>query len=152
MAGRAQARARDGSGRCGRGPPGSAGTTSRRGRQIIRRTQAQAASALPGIRGLAFLGFPLHPAGRPSDERAEHLFDIEVPMLFLQGTRDKLADLSLLERLTRRLGARASLQLFQNADHSFRLPAHSRGKDAEVRREMMDALASWTFRVISHRE
>jgi len=115
-------------------------------------SQAQAASALPGIRGLAFLGFPLHPAGRPSDERAEHLFDIEVPMLFLQGTRDKLADLSLLERLTRRLGARASLQLFQNADHSFRLPARSRGKDAEVRREMMDALASWTFRVISHRE
>src|SRR5262249_18525932 len=71
-------------------------------------SQAQAASAVPGICGLAFLGFPLHPAGRPSDERAEHLFDIEVPMLFLQGTRDKLADLSLLERLTRRLGARAS--------------------------------------------
>jgi predicted alpha/beta-hydrolase family hydrolase len=115
-------------------------------------SQAQAASPLPGVRGLAFLGFPLHPAGRPSDERAEHLFDIEVPMLFLQGTRDNLADLSLLERLTRRLGTRASLQLFQNADHSFRLPAHSGGKDAEVRREMMDALASWTFRVISHRE
>jgi alpha-beta hydrolase superfamily lysophospholipase len=75
-----------------------------------------------------------------------------VPMLFLQGTRDKLADLSLLERLTRRLGTRASLQLFQNADHSFRLPARSGGKDAEVRREMMDALANWAFRVISHRE
>jgi predicted alpha/beta-hydrolase family hydrolase len=115
-------------------------------------SQAQAASALPGVRGLAFLGFPLHPAGRPSDERAEHLFDIEVPMLFLQGTRDQLADLSLLERLTRRLGARSSLQLFADADHSFRLRARSGAKDAEIRREMMDALANWTFRVISPRE
>src|SRR5205823_13324259 len=76
-------------------------------------SQAQAASALPGVRGLAFLGFPLHPAGRPSDERAEHLLKIEVPMLFLQGTRDKLADLGLLQRVTQHLGARASLQLFR---------------------------------------
>ena len=68
-------------------------------------SQAQAASPLPGVRGLAFLGFPLHPAGRPSDERAAHLFDVEVPMLFLQGTRDALADLELLQPLARRLGA-----------------------------------------------
>src|SRR5947209_9769972 len=68
-------------------------------------SQAQALSPLPGVRGLAFLGFPLHPAGRPSDARAEHLFEVEVPMLFLQGSRDKLADLELLQRLTARLGA-----------------------------------------------
>jgi predicted alpha/beta-hydrolase family hydrolase len=115
-------------------------------------SQAQAASALPGVRGLAFLGFPLHPAGRPSDERAEHLLKIEVPMLFLQGTRDKLADLGLLQRVTQRLGARVSLQLFRNADHSFRVPGRSAAKDAEVRCDMMDALAAWTFAVISRRD
>jgi predicted alpha/beta-hydrolase family hydrolase len=115
-------------------------------------SQAQAASALPGVRGLAFLGFPLHPAGRPSDERAEHLLKIEVPMLFLQGTRDKLADLGLLQRVTQRLGARASLQLFRNADHSFRVPGRGAAKDAEVRCDMMDALAAWTFAVISRRD
>ena len=85
-------------------------------------SQAQAASPLPGVRGLAFLGFPLHPAGRPSDARAEHLFEVEVPMLFLQGSRDKLADLELLQRLIARLGERASLRLMQDADHSFRVP------------------------------
>jgi predicted alpha/beta-hydrolase family hydrolase len=115
-------------------------------------SQAQAVSALAGIRGLAFLGFPLHPAGRPSDVRAEHLFEIEVPMLFLQGTRDRLADLRLLQRLTGRLGARASLQLLQDADHSFRVPARGGRKDADVRREMMDTFADWTFSVISRRE
>jgi predicted alpha/beta-hydrolase family hydrolase len=114
-------------------------------------SQAQAASALPGVRGLAFLGFPLHPAGRPSEERAEHLFKVEVPMLFLQGTRDRLADLGLLQRLTQRLGARASLQLFQDADHSFRVPARAVRNDAEVRREMMDALVDWTFSMSSRR-
>jgi predicted alpha/beta-hydrolase family hydrolase len=112
-------------------------------------SQAQAASALPGVRGLAFLGFPLHPAGRPSDERGQHLLAIELPMLFLQGTRDKLADVRLLQGLTQRLGARASLQLFENADHSFRVPGRGGAKDVEVRREMMDALAVWTFSVIS---
>jgi uncharacterized protein len=115
-------------------------------------SQAQAASALPGVRGLAFLGFPLHPAGRPSEERAEHLFKVEVPMLFLQGTRDRLADLGLLQRLTRRLGARASLHLFQDADHSFRVPARAGRNDAEVRCEMMDALTDWTFSVSSRRD
>jgi predicted alpha/beta-hydrolase family hydrolase len=115
-------------------------------------SQAQAASPLPGVRGLAFLGFPLHPAGQPSDERAEHLFEVEVPMLFLQGTRDKLAELGLLQRLTERLGARASLQLFQDADHSFRVPARAGRKDADVRSEMMDTLAAWTVSVISRRD
>jgi predicted alpha/beta-hydrolase family hydrolase len=106
---------------------------------------------LPGVRGLAFLGFPLHPAGRPSDERGEHLFAVEVPMLFLQGSRDKLAVLDLLLRLIERLGERASLQLIQDADHSFRVPARAGRKDADVKRDMMDALAGWTLSVISRR-
>ncbi len=112
-------------------------------------SQAQAASPLPGVQGLVFLGFPLHPAGRPSDERAEHLLDVQVPMLFLQGTRDALADLALLAPVTQRLGKRASLRLVQDADHSFHVPARSGRKDADVRREMLDALAAWTLSVIS---
>ena len=112
-------------------------------------SQAQASSPLPGVRGLAFLGFPLHPAGRPSDERAEHLFAIEVPMLFLQGGRDKLADLGLLQRLMERLGERASLRLLPDADHSFRVPAGAGRNDADVKRDMMDALAAWILSVIS---
>ena len=111
-------------------------------------SQTQAASALPGVRGLVFLGFPLHPAGRPSEERAVHLFHVEVPMLFLQGTRDRLADLGLLERLMERLGPRASLRLVQDADHSFRVPARA---DAVVKREMMDAMAEWIFAPVSRR-
>jgi predicted alpha/beta-hydrolase family hydrolase len=108
-------------------------------------SQTLAASALPGVRGLVFLGFPLHPAGRPSEERAVHLFHVEVPMLFLQGTRDRLADLGLLERLMERLGTRASLRLVQDADHSFRVPARA---DAVVKGEMMDAVAEWIFALI----
>ncbi len=115
-------------------------------------SQAQAASPLAGVRGLAFLGFPLHPAGRPSDERAHHLFDVEVPMLFLQGTRDALADLQLLQPLTERLGARALLRLFQNADHSFHVPARTGRTDADILSEMLDALAAWTLSAISHRD
>ncbi len=106
-------------------------------------SQAQAASPLPGVRGLAFLGFPLHPAGRPADDRGSHLFEVHVPMLFLQGDRDELADQQLLRRLIERLGARATLRLFQDADHSFHVPARTGRKDAEVRSEMLDALASW---------
>jgi uncharacterized protein len=106
-------------------------------------SQAQAKSALPGVRGLAFLGFPLHPAGRPSDDRAEHLFDVRIPMLFLQGTRDALAERSLLEPLVDLLGKRATLKLFEDADHSFHVPAKTGRKDAEVRSEMLDALAAW---------
>ena len=106
-------------------------------------SQAQAASPLPGVRGLAFLGFPLHPAGKPSNQRGAHLFDVNVPMLFLQGTRDALADLALLRPLVERLAPRASLRLFDEADHSFHVPARSGRKDAEVRAEMLDALAAW---------
>jgi predicted alpha/beta-hydrolase family hydrolase len=95
-------------------------------------SQAQADSPLPGVRGLAFLGFPLHPAGRPSDERAKHLFEVEVPMRFVQGGRDALADVELLQSLVTQLGAHASLQLLPGAGHSF-----------PVREETMDALAVW---------
>lgn len=110
-------------------------------------SQAQAASPVPGVRGIAFLGFPLHPAGRPSDERGKHLFDVQVPMLFMQGTRDELADLQLLRPLVNELGPRATLKLFPDADHSFHAPARTGRKDADVRAEMLDALAGWIDRV-----
>jgi len=110
-------------------------------------SQAQAASPLPGVRGLAFVGFPLHPAGQPSDERAVHLADVQVPLLFLQGTRDELADLPLLARLAERLGPRATLTLFDEADHSFHVPARTGRKDADVRAEMADALAGWVAKI-----
>ena len=106
-------------------------------------SQAQAASPLPGVHGLVLLGFPLHPAGRPSDERGRHLFDVQIPMLFLQGTRDDLASLELVEPLCQQLGARATLKLFQDADHSFHVPARTGRKDSEVRVELLDALAEW---------
>jgi hypothetical protein len=110
-------------------------------------SQAQAAAPIPGVRGLALLGFPLHPAGRPSDERGRHLSDVRVPMLFLQGTRDALADLALLRPLTERLGDLASLRLFEEADHSFHVPARTGRRDADVRTEMLDALAAWILTV-----
>jgi predicted alpha/beta-hydrolase family hydrolase len=110
-------------------------------------SQAQAAAPLPAVRGVAFLGFPLHPAGKPSDERARHLSDVRVPMLFLQGTRDALADLALLRPVIERLGNRASLQVFDDADHSFHVPARSGRRDADVRRELLDALAAWILTV-----
>lgn len=111
-------------------------------------SQAQAVSPLPNVRGLAFFGFPLHPAGKPSDERAEHLFDVQIPMLFLQGTRDTLADTKLLKGVFKGLGKRATLHLYDDADHSFHVPARSGRKDADVRREMLDAFAEWTWSVI----
>jgi uncharacterized protein len=106
-------------------------------------SQAQAASPLPGVRGLVFLGFPLHAAGKPSDERGKHLFDVKIPMLFLQGMRDDLADLTLLQPLVAGLGPRATLKLFRDADHSFHVPARTGRKDAEVRDELSDAFADW---------
>jgi len=106
-------------------------------------SQAQASSPLPGVRGLAFLGFPLHPAGKPSDERAAHLADVRIPLLFLQGTRDELADLALLRPLIERLGSHAKLVVFADGDHSFHVPARSGRKDADVLDELADALAAW---------
>jgi predicted alpha/beta-hydrolase family hydrolase len=108
-------------------------------------SQAQAISPLPGVRGLVFLGFPLHPPGKPSNERAKHLFDVNIPMLFLQGTRDEFADLKLLEPLGQQLGSRATLRLFQDADHSFHVPARTGRKDSEVRAELLDAMAEWVM-------
>jgi len=106
-------------------------------------SQAQAAAPLPRVGGLAFLGFPLHPAGRPSRDRGEHLFDVAIPMLFLQGTRDALAELPQIEPLCRALGARATLRLFPDADHSFHVLARRGRTDSEVRGEMLDALSAW---------
>jgi uncharacterized protein len=110
-------------------------------------SQAQAASPLSGVRGLVFLGFPLHPAGKPSNERAKHLSDVGIPMLFLQGTRDELAELSLLEPVCETLGARTTLKLFPEADHSFHVPARTGRKDAEVRIEVLDAMADWIGKI-----
>jgi predicted alpha/beta-hydrolase family hydrolase len=106
-------------------------------------SQAQAVQPLPGVRGIAFLGFPLHPAGKPSDERASHLLELDLPMLFLQGTRDELADVGLVRALAERLGPRATLQLFDDADHSFHVPARSGRNDMQVLSQMLDALAAW---------
>lgn len=106
-------------------------------------SQAQAASPLPKVRGLAFLGFPLHPAGRPSDERGHHLFQVKIPMLFIQGTCDALADTVLLEALVQQLGSRATLKLLPDADHSFHVPARTGRTDTDIRSELLDDLATW---------
>jgi len=106
-------------------------------------SQAQASAALPGVRGLAFLGFPLHPPKQPSPTRAEHLRKVDVPMLFLQGTRDELADLTLLKPVIEELGPRATLHTIADADHSFHVLARSGRKDADVLGEVLDALGAW---------
>jgi predicted alpha/beta-hydrolase family hydrolase len=111
-------------------------------------SQAQAQEPLPGVRGLAFLGFPLHPAGRPSDERAEHLARVQIPLLFLQGTRDALAERVLLEALLARLGARASVSWLDDADHSFHVPARSGRNDAQVQETLLDSLSGWLERLL----
>ena len=107
-------------------------------------SQAQAKMPLAGVRGLGFFGFPLHAAGKPSQERADHLADVHVPMLFLQGTRDKLAELNLLEPVVDRLGESATLHLVEGADHSFHVPARSGRNDREVMAEILDAFAAWS--------
>src|SRR5262245_60234125 len=101
-------------------------------------SQAQAGGALSGVRGLAFLGFPLHPAGKPSQDRAEHLYDVKIPMLFLQGSRDQLAMLDQLEPVCKALGPRATLEIFPDADHSFHVPAKTGRKDPEVRADVLN--------------
>ena len=109
-------------------------------------SQAQALQPLPGVCGLAFLAFPLHPAGRASTDRASHLGGVEIPMLFLQGTNDALADISLLRSVVAELGGRATLHTVHPADHAFHVPARSGRTDAEVRNEMLDVLAAWISR------
>jgi hypothetical protein len=112
-------------------------------------SQAQAAVPLPAVRGLIFFGFPLHPAGRPSQDRGRHLFDVRIPMLFLQGTRDALAELTQLQPLCDVLGDGSTLELFQDADHSFHVPVRSGRKDVEVRSDMLDGLARWVDALIA---
>ena len=106
-------------------------------------SQAQAIAPLAGVRGLAFLGFPLHPAGKPSSDRGKHLADVHVPMLFVQGTRDSLAELSLLEPVVKSLGPLATLHRVEAADHSFHVPARSGRNDREVMNEILDAFSAW---------
>ena len=109
-------------------------------------SQAQAIAKLPGVRGLVFFAFPLHPAGTPATTRADHLDEIELPMLFRQGTRDALAGLDLLWPVLARLGPRATLILAQDADHAFHVPAKTGRKDADVLAELLDATAAWMVR------
>ncbi|MGB7034925.1 MAG: alpha/beta family hydrolase [Xanthobacteraceae bacterium] len=106
-------------------------------------SQAQAAAPLPHVRGLAFLGFPLHPPDRPSTDRAAHLSEVKIPMLFLQGTRDAFATLDRLRSVCAALGGRATLKLVDDADHSFHVPARTGRKDADVLNEVHDAFAVW---------
>ena len=106
-------------------------------------SQAQALVPLSGVRGLVFFAFPLHPAGKPSTERAAHLSAVAVPMLFLQGSRDTLADLALLQSTVKGLEDRATLELIEDADHAFHVPARSGRKDAEVLAQLLDSAAAW---------
>ena len=105
---------------------------------------AQSEQPLPDVRGLVFLGFPLHPPGRPDDKRAEHLNRVQIPMLFLQGDRDEFADLKLLKPVVQRLGARATLHLVEGGDHSFHVLKRSGGNDAAVMAELAESIVAWT--------
>src|SRR6266513_2014812 len=109
---------------------------------------AQAEEPLPAVRGLVFLGFPLHPPGRPGDARAEHLARVQIPMLFLQGTRDDFADLKLLKPLVQRLGARATLHLVEGGDHSFHVLKRSGRTDTEVMAELAAAVEEWATKLL----
>ncbi|MDQ3223085.1 MAG: alpha/beta hydrolase [Gemmatimonadota bacterium] len=108
-----------------------------------RMTSGAAASSLPGVRGLAFLGFPLHPPGRPGTRRADHLVRVELPMLFLQGTRDQFAQSELITGVCQRLGSRATLHPVEGADHSFGVPKSSGRTATDVLEELADSLVQW---------
>lgn len=110
-------------------------------------SQAAAEAPLVGVRGLVFFGFPLHPAGRPSTERADHLEKVRVPMLFLQGERDRLADPDLLRPVCSGLGERATLHVVPDADHSFHVPKRSGRSDDEVLAELARTSAEWSVRL-----
>ena len=114
-------------------------------------SQGQAKTPLKGVEGLAFFGFPLHPSGKPSAHRADHLADVQIPMLFLQGTNDKLAELGLLRPVVARLGARARLHLVEGADHSFHVPVRSGRNDRDVMEEILDAFAAWSKTIAAKR-
>ena len=106
-------------------------------------SQAQAGQPLAHVRGLVFVGFPLHPANKPATERAGHLAGVHIPMLFLQGTRDALADLDLMRQTTAGLGGRATLHVVEGADHSFQVLARSGRNNEQVREELLDTMAGW---------
>jgi predicted alpha/beta-hydrolase family hydrolase len=110
-------------------------------------SQAQALGLLPGVAGLVFVGFPLHPAGKPSTARADHLSDVTVPMLFLQGTKDALAELQLVKDATAGLGPNVTLHLVDQADHSFHVPVRSGRTDAQVLEELVTTMISWMQQV-----
>jgi predicted alpha/beta-hydrolase family hydrolase len=114
-------------------------------------SQAQAEAPLGGVLGLVFVGFPLHPAGNPSMKRADHLALVQIPMLFLQGTRDALADLGLLELVVAKIGDRATLKGFEDADHSFHVPKKSGSNDAEVLQALADTMSRWMAAAIPGR-
>ena len=109
---------------------------------------AQAEAPLPGVRRLVFLGFPLHPPGRPDTKRAEHLAAVRIPMLFLQGDRDEFADLKLLRPVVTGLGERATLHLVQGGDHSFHVLKRSGKTDADVMGELTEAIVGWTTGIV----
>jgi len=106
-------------------------------------SQAQAESALPNVRGLAFLSFPLHPAGKPGIERAAHLGQVHIPMLFVSGDRDALAELHLLRPVIAGLADRATLHVIRDADHSLKVRSSSGRSSAEAEAEAFDAMAEW---------
>jgi predicted alpha/beta-hydrolase family hydrolase len=110
-------------------------------------SQAQALEPLPGVRGLAFFAFPLHLAKKPADTRAAHLDQVHIPMLFLQGTRDELADLSLMRPLMERLQPRATMEVLEHADHSFNVLVRSGRTNAEVRDQLLDAFVAWAVKL-----
>ena len=109
---------------------------------------AQAEAPLPGVRGLVFFGFPLHPPGRPDDKRAEHLAQVRIPMLFLQGDRDEFADLKLLRPMVRQLGELATLHLVEGGDHSFHVLKRSGRTDVAVMAELMETIVAWTAGIV----
>jgi predicted alpha/beta-hydrolase family hydrolase len=111
-------------------------------------SQAAAEGLIPGVRGLGFFGFPLHPPKQPGTSRAEHLAKVTVPMLFLQGTRDELADLKLLKPICKKLGQRATLHVIDTADHSFHVLKKSGRNDAEVLRELAETTAKWAEEIM----
>jgi predicted alpha/beta-hydrolase family hydrolase len=110
-------------------------------------SQAQSLDPLPNVRGLVFFAFPLHPPGKPGTDRADHLSDVKIPMLFLQGTKDEFADLDLLKPTVKKLAKRATLHLAEHADHSFHAPAKSGRKDPEVLADILDAATAWMAKV-----
>ena len=114
-----------------------------------RMTSGAAAKSLPGVRGLVFLGFPLHPPGKPGTERADHLDSVEVPMLFLQGTRDQFAQLELVTNVCRRLDPRASLHLIDEGDHSFNVPKRTGRDSSAVIDELAETIVEWAGSSIS---